>query len=240
MRYRFGAVELDVAAYTLRRDGREVAVQPKIFDVLRYLIEHRERVVSRDELLAALWPGEHVGKAVVAWTVSHIRDALGQGRGQKEPIETIPRRGYRFRGTVEVLAPAPPSRPQVLRVEAPAQLVAAPPPARPFVARGEVMDWLEGLLKDALAGHGHLCLLHGEAGIGKTRCMEELTQIALRAGLATCAGRAVEGAGAPVFWPWIQILRAAIQARPELRESGAALLLRMTAAGARGSLLAAR
>ena len=227
MRYRFGAVELDPAAYSLKRDGREIGMQPKMFDLLRYLIERRDRVVSKDELLDALWPGEHVGEAAVVWTVSHVRNALGQGRGQKQPIETIHGRGYRFRGAIEVVGPASPQA-DSLRVDA-SGLSAAPPPARPFVGRAEVMRRLEGLLKDAIEGRGRLCLLHGEAGIGKTRCAEELMRGATRAGLHAWAGRAVEGAGAPVFWPWIQILRDAMQVRPELRATGEPLLSRLAA-----------
>src|SRR5690348_3414004 len=103
MRYRFGAFELDPAAYTLCRDGREVEMRPKMFDLLRYLIEHRDRVMSKEDLLAALWPNEHVGDAAVAWTVSHLRNALGQGSSQKQPIETIRGRGYRFRSELEVI-----------------------------------------------------------------------------------------------------------------------------------------
>jgi len=227
MRYRFGAVELDPAAYTLRREGREIGMQPKMFDLLRYLIERRDRVVSKDELLDALWPGEHVGEAAVVWTVSHVRNALGQGRGQKQPIETIHGRGYRFRGAIEVVAAT------LAPVEAlhgdPATALSAAPPARPFVGRAEVMRRLEALLKDAIEGRGHLCLLHGEAGIGKTRCAEELMRTATRAGLNAWGGRAVEGAGAPVFWPWIQILRDAVQTRPELRGAGEPLLSRLAA-----------
>jgi DNA-binding winged helix-turn-helix (wHTH) protein len=236
MRYRFGAFELDPAGYSLFRDGREVETRPKMFDLLLYLIEHRERVVSTKELLEAIWPNEHVAAASVAWTMSHLRHALGQRRGQREPLDTIRGRGYRFRSAVEVIAPAPPpaSRAEPPRAEPPRAEplpvpIAVPMVARPFVGRGELMRRLEALLQGTSAGHGGLCLLHGEAGIGKTRCVEELARIAQSAGLSVLSGRAVEDAFAPVFWPWIQILRAAIRTRPELREAAEPLLTRLTA-----------
>jgi len=230
MRYRFGAFELDPAAYTLRRDGREVEMRPKMFDLLRYLIEHRGRVVSKGELLKALWPNEHVAGAAVVWTVSHLRKALDQGRGEEQPLGTIRGRGYRFRSAIELIAPPTPST----RAEVPRGAGASPPVAasrvtRPFVGRGELMRRLEDRVQSTTAGHGGLCLLHGEAGIGKTRCIDELARTALGAGLDVWSGRAVEDSLAPAFWPWIQILRQAIRARPELREAGEALLSRMTA-----------
>jgi DNA-binding winged helix-turn-helix (wHTH) protein len=165
MRYRFGEYELDDAAYTLTRAGTSIPLQPKMFELLRYLIEQRERVVTKDELLDTLWPGEHVNQSAVTWTVSHVRNALGQGRGHKRPIETIHGRGYRFTAPVEALAT--PQAPGAVRVQTAAP---APPPGitpRPFVGRAAVMRRLETLLRDAAAGHGHLCLLLGEAGIGR-------------------------------------------------------------------------
>ena len=95
------------------------------------------------------------------------------------------------------------------------------------------MERLEARLTQALLGEGGICLLAGEAGIGKTRCAEELTARASLHGVDTWCGRSVEGLGAPVFWPWIQVLREAVRARPALRESGEALLSRMAAEGER-------
>ncbi len=56
--YRFGAFELDEGLYQLRREGEPVKLEPKVFDVLLTLVRHRDRVVSKDELLDRLWPGE--------------------------------------------------------------------------------------------------------------------------------------------------------------------------------------
>jgi len=232
VRYRFGEFELDATAYTLKRAGRELALQPKVFDLLHYLVEHRGRVVTKAELLDSIWAGEHVNEGAVPWSVSHARRALGQDRGDKSPIETVQRRGYRLNADVEVIsapATAPPSSiPPAQPLHVSTELV---PSALPFVGRSDVMNQLEGRLAQALAGEGGLCLLVGESGIGKTRCAEELRMSAARNGVRMWSGRSVEGLGAPVFWPWIQVLREAMRERPELRESAEALLSRMEVFG---------
>ena len=104
MLYRFGDCELDGAAYTLTRSGVALSLQPKVFDLLRYLLERRGQVVTKAELLEAFWTGEHVSEGAVPWTVFHARRALGQERGAKLPIETVPGRGYRLIADVEVVA----------------------------------------------------------------------------------------------------------------------------------------
>jgi len=93
VRYTFVGYELDTDAYKLSHGSQELRLQPQVFDVLRYLVEHRERVVSKDELLGALWPDAHVNEAAVTWSISHARRALGQTRGDKLPIETVHGRG---------------------------------------------------------------------------------------------------------------------------------------------------
>src|SRR5262249_38900520 len=108
MVFAFGDFELDVARCELRRNGERVPLQPKVWGTLRYLVEHRERVVSKQELIDALWQGARLNEVAVPWSISHTRKALGQSRGDKSPIETVSRRGYRFVAPVEC-RPAHPS-----------------------------------------------------------------------------------------------------------------------------------
>jgi DNA-binding winged helix-turn-helix (wHTH) protein len=228
VRYRFGNHELDASTFTLNCSGRLVALQPKVFDVLHYLIAHRERVVSKEELLEAVWRAEYVSEAAVPWSVSHARAALGQRRGSKSPIETAHGRGYRFVAEVEELetAPSPPTpAPAVASAIVAAASIAGPP----FVGREDAMRRLIAQLDEARAGSGRFCLLSGEAGIGKTRCSEEFLTYAARTGCRVWAGRSFEDAGEPVFWPFMQIVREAVRALPELREAGEPLLERLAA-----------
>ncbi len=87
---------LDTAAFELRRNGRIVAMEPQAFDVLTYLVSHRDRVVSKQELMDAVWGGRFVTEAAVTSRIKQARRAMGDdGRGQRL-IRTVHGRGYRF------------------------------------------------------------------------------------------------------------------------------------------------
>ena len=99
--YKFGTYRLDPADKVLYRDGTPVALTPKAFDTLAVLVECHPRLVAKDELLARVWPGTFVEDNNLAQYVSLLRRALADGAGADPVIETVPRRGYRFRPRVE-------------------------------------------------------------------------------------------------------------------------------------------
>ena len=223
MIYAFGEFELDAALYELRRAGEAVRIPPKTFDVLRCLIEHRDRVVAKQELLEELWPAEAVTESVLPTNISAIRKTLGDDPAEGRVIQTVHGRGYRFVAPVEVYDEA--GAPERARPSPTGEPVPGPAPEGPaFVGREEVMAELRALLQDALAGRGRLALLVGEPGIGKTRTIEELCAQAGRRGVRVLVGRAYEGEGAPAYWPFVHILRDAIRdtKAPVLREQMAA------------------
>src|SRR5262245_54277153 len=88
-------------------------------------------------------------------------------------------------------------------------------PAQPptFVGREQAMAELGAAMSQALHGHGGLVLISGEPGIGKTRLMGELAALASRAGVTALWASCWEGGEAPVFWPWMQVLRAYVRDR---------------------------
>jgi len=93
--HRFAAFELDPGQRALRLEGRELPLQPLVFDLLSYLVEHRDRVVSKEELLRSLWPDVLVTESSLQRVVSLARGALEQG-GLAGAIRNYARRGYRF------------------------------------------------------------------------------------------------------------------------------------------------
>jgi len=93
--YQFGSFELDESRRELRLRGREIALQPRVFDLLCYLTSNRDRVVSKDELLESLWPGIVVTEGSLQRAISLLRAALRQG-GLTDAIRTFSRTGYRF------------------------------------------------------------------------------------------------------------------------------------------------
>ena len=80
--------------------------------------------------------------------------------------------------------------------------------SRPFVGRIQELADLVSALEDAASGRGSLVLLTGEPGIGKTRLMSEVAQVAGQRGVPVVTGRCWEEGGAPPYWPWMQVLRS--------------------------------
>src|SRR5262249_9470703 len=96
MIYRFGDCVLDEERYELRRAGAVVALEPKVFQVLLYLIQHQDCVVTRDELLEHCWPGTFVGESALTQCLARVRKAVGDHRGRPLMIKTVHGQGYRF------------------------------------------------------------------------------------------------------------------------------------------------
>src|SRR5215471_10285955 len=108
MIYYFGECILDEARYELRRAGAVVAVEPKVFQVLVYLIEHRERIVSRDELLEHCWPDTFVSDSALTQCLTRVRKAVGEQRGGPPLIKTVHGHGYRFVAPLRTTSSQPP------------------------------------------------------------------------------------------------------------------------------------
>lgn len=100
MIYLFDNFSLDTQAYQLRYEGQPIPTEPQVFDLLRYLIEHRDRVVSRDELLQNLWPGKVVTDSAVSARLKAARRAVNDSGSAQQLIKTVHGRGYQFIGTV--------------------------------------------------------------------------------------------------------------------------------------------
>ena len=228
MIYSFADYEIDHTLFELRRSGVRVQVEPKVFDVLAYLVAHRDRVISKDELFQKLWPGEFVTDSALTYCIRTARTALGDDGTQQRFIKTIHSRGYRFVAKVQ---PTAVSRPGAVISDQLAVSSTSKPEttdhAQPgFVGREREMHVLTAALGAAVAGHGRMVMLVGEPGIGKTRTAEELAAIARERDAQILVGRCYEGDGAPAFWPWVQIVRG------YLRERDAAALRRVMGAAA--------
>ena len=124
----FGDCSVDPAARELRRAGVLVVLSPKVFDCLAYLIEHRDRAVGRDELIAAVWGRVNVSDALLGQAVLKARRAVGDTGDEQRAIRTIPRFGYRW--VADILVEDADAAP-ALDEAAPANPTAAPPTARP-------------------------------------------------------------------------------------------------------------
>src|SRR5262249_6033944 len=100
MLYSFENFSLDTARRELRRGGTLIALQPQVFDLLEYAIRNRERVVSKDDLLAAVWNGRIVSESTLSTRINAARNAIGDsGEGQRL-LRTAHGKGIRFVGAV--------------------------------------------------------------------------------------------------------------------------------------------
>jgi DNA-binding winged helix-turn-helix (wHTH) protein/Tol biopolymer transport system component len=106
--FAFGEFVVDVGASKLLKGTAVVSLPSRTFDVLVYLIRHRERSVKKDEIIAAIWDNVIVTDDSLIHAISVLRRALGDEAHQHKYIETIPRRGYRFVGEISVDVPAAP------------------------------------------------------------------------------------------------------------------------------------
>ena len=92
----FGRYRLDTRLLELLHDGAPVPVEPQVFDLLCLLIENRDRVVGKDEIIDAIWGGRIISDATLSSRVNALRRAVGDDGRRQDVIRTLPRRGFRF------------------------------------------------------------------------------------------------------------------------------------------------
>lgn len=153
--YAFGPYQLIPARRALLAEGQEVALRGRAFDLLLALIERRDRVVAKEELLELVWPGRVVEEGNLTVHVAGLRKLLGQG-----VIATLSGRGYRFVAPVSETPGAP---------QGPATKAASPPAAPPapltrLIGRQDDLECLTARLQEA-----RLVTVVGAGGVGKTR-----------------------------------------------------------------------
>ena len=156
MPYYFEDFALDGDRRELRRGNELISVEPQVFDLLHYLIGNRERVVSKDDLVDAVWQGRIVSDATLASRVNAARNALRDSGEEQRLIRTILRRGFRFVGTAreeggaEVIAPVEQPKPD-LELPARPSIAVLPfvnmsgDPEQDYFADGMVEDIITGL-----------------------------------------------------------------------------------------------
>ncbi len=96
LKYRFGKFCLDESCELLLRGRKEIALRPKTYSVLVYLLENPGRLVSKAELMGVVWGGRSVEEGVLNQSITEIRQALGDNRKHPRFIRTVSRKGYRF------------------------------------------------------------------------------------------------------------------------------------------------
>jgi DNA-binding winged helix-turn-helix (wHTH) protein/predicted ATPase len=179
MIYRFGDCQLDDLRYELRRDGQPRHLEPQVFEVLAYLVRHRDRVVTKAELLDEIWGSRFVTDSALTSRVKAARRAIGDSGREQRVIRTVHGRGYRFLASVRELGQAPPA-------------------GADLIGREAELGRLGALYDLAAHGRRQVVFVTGEAGIGKTTLVEAFAgEVGReRAGLVA-RGQCLEQRGAP-------------------------------------------
>lgn len=164
--YVFPPFRLDPTNACLWRDSIRIALRPTPFAILQYFIEHPGQLVTKEELLRAVWADTQVSAAVLKGYIQQIRKALGDDAKAPRFIETVQRRGYRF------IAPLTTAQ-LPLRPESPGQqpLPLAPQSAA-IVGREKELAQLQTWFEFARSGQRQIVFVSGEPGIGKTTLVE--------------------------------------------------------------------
>ncbi|MCU0670457.1 MAG: AAA family ATPase [Myxococcota bacterium] len=177
----------------LRRDGEPVPLARKPAQLLLLLLRNRGRVVSREEILATLWPDTRVSEAALYSVVRDLRRALTDEGREPRLVATARGHGLRFVGSVQVGATD-------------LDLDAAPRDA--YIGREPVLAMLRSAFDSAREGAGRLVVLSGEAGVGKTRTAREFAEQAREAGASVHYGRCWRPGFAPPYRPWVELFES--------------------------------
>ena len=100
-RYKFGPFILDIKEHLLLRDGKPQPLPPKVFNTLELLVQNSGHILSKDELMKAVWPDSFVEEANLTQNIFMLRKVLGESANSEHYIETVPKRGYRFTAPIE-------------------------------------------------------------------------------------------------------------------------------------------
>ena len=163
----FDQFELDGELLELRRSGSLVKAERTVLATLACLVRSAGRLVTKAELVDEVWEGRPVSDSVITVAVARLRKTLGQRKGEPAYIENVYGRGYRFTRNVVT---------HTERDDRAPALVDSGASDSSFVGRERVLHRLQQALAESRRGAGRLCALMGEAGIGKTQVVEELTR----------------------------------------------------------------
>ena len=210
----FAPFALDLVNECLWRGPRAIKLRPKAYAVLQHLLARPGQLVTKEQLIAAVWRDTFVGDAVLKVTIRQIRKALSDDPGAPRFIETAHRRGYRFIGAIDAGSDA--ATMPAASAEPPSAGAAAAEPPSGFVGRAGALAQLHGSLGRARRGERQIVFVTGEAGIGKTTLLDTFTRsVAADRSVRICFGQCLEqyGMGEP-YLPVLEAMRQLCRDEP--------------------------
>jgi len=195
----FGRFRLDLTNECLWQGTRAISLRPKAFAVLKLLVERPGLLVTKQQVLDAVWPNTFVGDAVLKDNIRQLREALHDDAAEPVYIETAHRRGYRFIGKLSEPASKNPAVLSISREFEYSSSIAANASSRDtqeVLGRDAELAKLRMWLERALAGERQTVFVTGEPGIGKTTLVHAfLREASLRAAMLVARGQCLEHYG---------------------------------------------
>jgi AAA ATPase domain len=185
----FGPFRLDTVHGRVWQGERVTTLRPRSLAMLRYLVEHPGRLVTKAEVRQHVWAGTHVSDSVLRASVQEIRAALGDAAAAPQYLETVGGQGYRFLAVGDLAVPA----------------LARP---GPIVGRQREVATLQGWFERVATGAHQLAFICGEVGVGKTTVLELwLSRLAAGSAVRLARGQCSEhyGEGEP-YLPLLEAL----------------------------------
>ena len=202
----FDGFRIDPTNAELLRGGEPVALPPKPFAVLCYLVERAGTLVTKDALLDEIWPNLHVSESSLTFAINAVRAALGDDARAPRYIQTVPRRGYRFVARVTALSGPEPRASRAQGDPVPPSATSATP--RWWVGRAAPLDTLEALLRRAHEGERQTVFITGEGGIGKSTLIDMIVSGLAERQIGVMRGGCAERFGTDeAFLPLIEALQ---------------------------------
>jgi len=197
----FESFRLDTSNQCLWNGAEQLALPPKTFAVLRYLVENPGRLITHDELLDALWPETYVQPQVLRTYMLELRKVLHDDAGKPRFILTLPKRGYRFIAPVSDW-----TQPEKLPARATHPANALRSDASPLIDRVEEVAHLKAQFDLSANGQRRVVFVTGEAGIGKTALIDAFFR-RLVSSASVARGQCVEGfGGKEEYYPVMEAL----------------------------------
>src|SRR3972149_9955882 len=177
----FPPFTLDTANQCLLHNPEKIPLRPKSLAILRYLVEHPHRLVTKEELLSAIWPHTKVVDAALKVSILEIRKTLGDLASKSKYIQTEGRKGYRFIAPISLRLPEEPGGDSSIH----------------FVGRNAELERLRGCIKLSASGKRQVVFVTGEPGIGKTTLIEAFSKTLPKFdGFVLAQGQCIEQYGA--------------------------------------------
>ncbi|MBS2017502.1 MAG: winged helix-turn-helix domain-containing protein [Deltaproteobacteria bacterium] len=218
MAFAFGPFEVDAELFELRREGVPVAVQRKAFDLLVYLIERKDVVCTKKQILEAVWPDVVVTDTALTQVMMTLRRTLGDDDGAPRYIQTVRGRGYRF---------VAPIRGDATSLESPSAPEASVSPepkdgAEP-IGHVDARRAIDAALAEVQARRPSVALIGGRPGLGRSYLCSEIASLARRLRVAAVVLRCAVTPGAPALLPWVTLAKRLDDLPPSVADASTPL-----------------